>query len=168
MELFISTSRLLIEHHGLHLDAIAGGETAGIPFASYLASALGKPMVYIRKKPKNYGLASQVEGYLKPGSKVLLVEDLITDGGSKRGFLKALEAVETEAHHALVLFDRQQGGTALLAEHGVTLHTVVNRSTALAVGEAEGQVTSSARESVEQYFKDPATWHRERGLLFSP
>ena len=164
MELFVAASRLLFEHRTVHLDAVAGGETAGIPFAAYLASALGKPMVYVRKKPKGYGLASQVEGHLAPGSRVLLVEDLITDGGSKVGFLNALHAAGGKVEHALVLFDRQQGGKELLAGHGVTLHAVVDRHTALTVGEAEGQVTAEAGTSVQDYFEDPAGWQRARGL----
>ncbi|NJL29343.1 MAG: hypothetical protein HC897_16380, partial [Thermoanaerobaculia bacterium] len=105
-------------------QAIAGGETAGIPFASYLAAALGLPLVYVRKKPKDYGIASRVEGRLERGARVVLVEDLITDGGSKLGFLDALAEVGGEVGHAVVLFDREQGGREMLAERGVALHAV--------------------------------------------
>lgn len=166
MQLFVTAARLLCERRGVRFDVVAGGETAGIPFAAFLASALGLPMVYVRKKPKGYGLASQVEGHLEPGQRVLLVEDLITDGGSKLGFVDALEACQTTVTDALVLFDRQQGGEKILARRGITLHAAADRRTTLAVGLAEGHLDQEALESVEQYFEDPAAWHRRRGLEY--
>ncbi len=164
--LFTSAARLLLERRGALPDVVAGGETAGIPFASVLASALGRPMVYVRRKAKGYGLASRVEGHLEAGSRVLLVEDLITDGGSKLGFLDALAEAGGEVGHALVVFDREQGGAELLGERGVRLHAVTDRSAALAAGEAAGLLDDEARRSVEGYFADPEAWHRERGLPF--
>ncbi|MBV9556688.1 MAG: orotate phosphoribosyltransferase, partial [Pseudolabrys sp.] len=65
------------------IDAVAGGETAGIPFAAWVAERMGLPMQYIRKKPKGFGRGAQIEGELKDGQRVLLVEDLATDGKSK-------------------------------------------------------------------------------------
>src|SRR5205814_10362634 len=65
------------------LDVVAGGETAGIPYAAYVSHLLKKPMIYIRKQPKGYGGTKQIEGILDPGKRVLLVEELIMDGLSK-------------------------------------------------------------------------------------
>ena len=64
-------------------DNIAGGETAGIPFAALVAERMGLPMTYVRKKPKGYGRNARIEGVMAEGERVLLVEDLTTDGGSK-------------------------------------------------------------------------------------
>ena len=72
------------------IDAVAGGETAGIPFAAWVADRLNLPMQYIRKKPKGFGRGSQIEGQLLPGQRVLLVEDLATDGRSKINFVNAI------------------------------------------------------------------------------
>ncbi len=74
-----------------YLKNISGGETAGIPFSSFISSALELPMTYIRKEKKKFGKKSQIEGVLNKKDYVILVEDLITDGGSKLEFLKALE-----------------------------------------------------------------------------
>ena len=63
------------------VDMMAGGETAGIPYSSWLSEALSKPMLYVRKKPKGFGRNAQIEGSLSEGAKVILVEDLATDGG---------------------------------------------------------------------------------------
>ena len=71
-------------------DAVAGGETAGIPFAAWIAERLGLPMLYVRKQPKGFGRDAQIEGALAEGARVLLVEDLTTDGGSKIRFAEAL------------------------------------------------------------------------------
>ena len=166
MQLFCAAATTICERRGLKVDAIAGGETAGIPFAAYLAQAMARPMAYVRKKAKGYGIASRVEGHLTPGARVLLVEDLITDGGSKLGFLDAIAQAGAEISDVLVLFDRQQGGTELLARRGVTLHAVADRATTLAAGTAAGVLSAEAVEVVEAYFRDPAGWHRARGLEF--
>lgn len=158
LQLFCAAAHRLLERRRVDCDALAGGETAGIPFAGYLAAALALPIVYVRKKAKGHGLANRVEGHLEPGQRVLLVEDLITDGGSKLGFLDALAAAGGEVHDALVLFDRQQGGDRLLGERGVTLHAVVDRATTLAAGEAEGLLSAEERAAVDEYFRDPNRW----------
>ena len=71
-------------------DNIAGGETAGIPFAALVAERLALPMTYVRKKPKGYGRNARIEGVMREGDRVLLVEDLATDGGSKLSFVDAI------------------------------------------------------------------------------
>src|SRR3954454_13340307 len=75
-------------------DAVAGGETAGIPFAAWLSDRLMLPMLYVRKQAKGFGRNAQVEGRFKDGARVLLVEDLATDGASKVRFVEALRQAE--------------------------------------------------------------------------
>jgi orotate phosphoribosyltransferase len=149
MQLFTALSRSLLERREVAFDALAGGETAGIPFAAYLARDVGKPMLYVRKKAKGYGTASRVEGRLEPGARLLLVEDLITDGGSKLTFIEALREADGGVEDALVLFDRHQGGEALLARHGVRLHALCDRTTALTVAEQAGILGVEARREVD-------------------
>ncbi len=78
------------------LDTVAGGETAGIPFAAWMADRLMLPMQYVRKKPKGFGRDAQIEGYLVEGQRTLLVEDLTTDGRSKVKFCNALRKAGAE------------------------------------------------------------------------
>ena len=100
MSLFVASGRTVLERAGAEYGAVAGGETAGIPFAAYLAQGTGRRMLYVRKKAKGYGIASKVEGQVRTGDRVLLVEDLITDGGSKIGFLEALREAGGEVTDA--------------------------------------------------------------------
>src|ERR1700726_1497120 len=86
------------------VDAIAGGETAGIPFAAWFADRLMLPMLYVRKQPKGFGRGAQIEGQLNEGQRVLLVEDMTTDGGSKVNFCKALRAAGATVDHCFVFF----------------------------------------------------------------
>ena len=97
---------------------------------------------------------------------MLLVEDLITDGGSKLGFLDAITESGAEVRDVLVLFDREQGGGDLLSQRDVALHAVADRSTTLEVGGAAGVLPVEAAGIVEAYFRDPEGWHRERGLEY--
>ena len=84
-------ANMLKKNIGLgNIDYLAGGETAGIPYAAFIAERLEKPMLYVRKKPKGHGLTAQVEGKLDPGQSVLLYEDLITDGLSKINFIQGI------------------------------------------------------------------------------
>lgn len=167
LRLFGAVAALVLDRRGARFDAIAGGETAGIPFAYSLGRDLGKPTLYVRKKAKDYGIATRLEGELPAhGARVLLVEDLITDGGSKMTFIEALRTAGAVVEDALVLFDREQGGTELLAGQGVRLHSVTDRRTAFAVGHSAGLLDESAVSSVDDYFRDPGAWHAARGFAF--
>jgi orotate phosphoribosyltransferase len=86
-----------------NIDVVAGGETAGIPYASFVSHLIKKPMIYIRKQPKGYGGTKQIEGILEPGKRVLLVEDLITDGLSKLRFNIGIRAAGAKMTHCAFL-----------------------------------------------------------------
>ena len=87
------------------ISNIAGGESAGIPFATLIASKLNLPMTYIRKEKKKFGKNSQIEGVIKPKENVILVEDLMTDGGSKLRFFQALENAKCYIRALFVIFN---------------------------------------------------------------
>lgn len=166
LRLYAAVASLVLDRRGAEFDAIAGGETAGIPYGTHLAAALAKPCLYVRKKSKGHGLAARVEGSLRAGQRVLLVEDLITDGGSKVTFLDAIREAGARVTEALVLFDRQQGGDELLAARGVRLHSVIDRETAFAVASRCGLLTASEHASVDEYFRDASAWHAARDLPY--
>ena len=106
--------------------AIAGGETAGIPYAAWLADRAGLPMLYVRKGPKGFGRMAQIEGDMPKGWPVLLVEDLATDGGSKLNFVNALRKAGAEVNHVFVVFHYGifPRGIESLRSIGVKLHAL--------------------------------------------
>src|SRR5690349_23309646 len=85
-------------------DTVVGGETAGIPFAAWMADRLALPMLYVRKKPKDFGRNTQIEGHAVEGQRVLLVEDMTSDGRSKVNFVNALRQAGSKVDHVLVFF----------------------------------------------------------------
>ena len=85
-------------------DVIAGGETAGIPFAAWISELTSLPMIYIRKKSKGFGKNKRIEGDFKPSSNILLVEDLATDGGSKMSFVNAIRDAGGQCNTCFVIF----------------------------------------------------------------
>src|SRR5580693_10347498 len=87
------------------IDAIAGGETAGIPFAAWIADRLSLPMLYVRKQPKGFGRNAQIEGELKDDARVPLVEDLASEGTSKLNFVRAIRQAGGEIGHTFVIFN---------------------------------------------------------------
>jgi orotate phosphoribosyltransferase len=166
MGLFTSFVRVICEHKAVDADVIAGGETAGIPFAAYVAQTLSKPMIYVRKAKKEHGIGSLIEGQLKEGSRVLLVEDLITDAGSKLHFIEAVQDAGGVVNNVLVLFDREQGGRRILEEQGIKLHAVTDMGTALTVAKNSGLLSKMNLKSVSEYMKDMRAWHKKRGLCY--
>lgn len=146
-------------------DVIAGGETAGIPFAAWIAERLGLPMAYVRKKPKGFGRNARIEGVVKAGDRTLLVEDLATDGGSKLGFIEALREAEAEAKHSFVVFHYGifPEGIARLEEAGVSLHALATWWDALAVAESEGYLDQQGIATVRAFLEDPNSWSAAHG-----
>jgi orotate phosphoribosyltransferase len=147
------------------IDAVAGGETAGIPFAAWVADRLHLPMQYVRKKPKGFGRGAQIEGKLDPGQRVLLVEDLATDGRSKVNFVKALREADGQCAHCFVLFfyDIYPEGKKILADLGVTLHHLTTWREVLAVAKTSGQFDPKMLAEVEKFIDDPAGWSKAHG-----
>ncbi|MGP8124898.1 MAG: orotate phosphoribosyltransferase [Nitrososphaerales archaeon] len=105
-----------------NFDVIAGVATAGVTISSPLAFLLKKPMVYVRKEEKGHGLGRQVEGATRPGQKTLVIDDLVTTGGSIISAVEALRKTGCAVKEAAVLVDRLEGGKANLAGAGVRLN----------------------------------------------
>lgn len=147
------------------LDVIAGGETAGIPFAAWIAERLALPMVYVRKKPKGFGRNAQIEGTFQEGDRVLLVEDLATDGGSKLNFVEALRTAGASCAHAFVIFHYGifPKSIADLEAKGVTLHALATWWDVLAVAEETGYLSGDGLAQVRAFLEDPETWSAEHG-----
>lgn len=103
------------------IDVVAGVATAGVTISSPLAYVLKKPMVYVRKEEKGHGLGRQVEGAVKPRWRALVVDDLVTTGGSVVSAVEALRRAGCVVKEAAVLVDRLEGGKANLAAAGVRL-----------------------------------------------
>lgn len=146
-------------------DAVAGGETAGIPFAAWIAERVGLPMLYVRKKPKGFGRDARIEGDLREGSRVLLVEDLTTDGGSKVSFVSALREAGATCAHTIVVF--YYGIFAevpgKLAEQGIKLHYLATWRDVLAEARRGGYFDPATMDEVERFLDHPLAWSAAHG-----
>tara|TARA_B100000925_G_scaffold286484_1_gene264297 strand:- start:829 stop:1500 length:672 start_codon:yes stop_codon:yes gene_type:complete len=147
------------------LDALAGGETAGIPFAAWLAERTGLPMQYVRKKPKGFGRDARIEGDIHEGQRVLLVEDLMTDGGSKLSFIESLRTAGAECAHTFVIFyyDIFKDTPERLAAEGVALHYLTTWWDVLAASRESGAFDDATLEQVEAFLHDPRGWSAAHG-----
>lgn len=146
-------------------DAIAGGETAGIPFAAWIADRLALPMQYVRKKPKGFGRDARIEGQIREGQRVLLVEDLTTDGGSKVNFVEAIREAGGECAHTIVVFyyDIFPEVRERLADHGITLHHLATWRDVLAEARAGDYFETSTMDEVEAFLDKPLDWSAAHG-----
>ncbi len=145
-------------------DNIAGGETAGIPFAALVAERMALPMTYVRKKPKGYGRNARIEGTMGEGERVLLVEDLTTDGGSKLSFVDAIRETGASCGHTAVIFyyDIFPETIKTLGDHGVTLHHLCTWWDVLAEARASAAFDEATLGEVEAFLNDPRKWQAER------
>ena len=117
-------------------------------------------MVYVRKKPKGFGRMAQIEGEMPEGSKVLLVEDLTTDGGSKLNFIDALRKAGGKVNHTYVVFHYGifQESLSNMAKLGVKLHALATWWDVLEVARENNLYTKSQLDIVENYLDDPENW----------
>jgi len=146
-------------------DNIAGGETAGIPFAALMADRMALPMTYVRKKPKGYGRNARIEGVMTEGQRVLLVEDLATDGGSKLSFVQAIRDTGASCAHTAVIFFYGifPGVEEALAAEGVKLHHLCTWHDVLAEARTRGIFDAATLGSVADYLADPLAWSGAHG-----
>jgi orotate phosphoribosyltransferase len=154
-----------------NIDVVAGGETAGIPYASFVSHLIKKPMIYIRKQPKGYGGTKQIEGILEAGKRVLLVEDLITDGLSKLRFNIGIRGAGAKMTHCLCVFDyasdrlNQHEGRDNLAKNDIVLHVLANWDDVLDTGLSKSYFSANASEQIVDFLKDAENWGRKMGFV---
>jgi len=146
-------------------DVVAGGETAGIPYAAWIAERLGLPMQYVRKKPKGFGRNAQIEGDVREGARTLLVEDLTTDGRSKINFCQALRSAGAVVDHVFVNFyyDIFPESKKILGELNVKLHYLATWWDILAVVKKGGYLGAPQIAEVESFLHAPAQWSAAHG-----
>jgi len=145
-------------------DNIAGGETAGMPFGALIAERLALPMTYVRKKPKGYGRNARIEGVMSEGQRVLLVEDMTTDGGSKLSFVDAIRETGATCAHTAVIFyyDIFPETTKTLGDHGVQLHHLCTWWDVLAQARRGEYFDTTTLDAVEEFLKAPRDWQAAR------
>lgn len=157
---------LLAQDIGLEsLDVIAGGETAGIPYAAFLSERMDLPMAYVRKKPKGHGKMAQIEGDLHEGQRVLLSEDLQTDGGSKKVFVNALREAGAIVDHAFVVFHYGvfEASIKNMEDLGITLHALTTWPEVLKTAESIGYFDAKTLKSVREFLDNPVAWSVANG-----
>lgn len=157
---FVKTelARVILENFD-DVDAIAGVATGAIAQGALVADMLNKPFVYVRSKPKDHGLENLIEGELKPGMKVVVVEDLISTGGSS---LKAVEAIRNNACDVIGMVAAYTYGfeTAISAfqKAKVKLITLTNYEAVIDVALKTGYITENQIALLDSWRKSPSTW----------
>lgn len=140
-------------------DVIAGTATAGIPHAAWLASALEAPMVYVRSSSKSHGRENQIEGRLSPEQKVLLVEDLVSTGGSA---LQAASALQEQGAHVIAICAIFTYGLDLaersFQDAGIPLHTLTDFPTLVDVARQHSDLGENDVSSLREWREDPEAW----------
>ena len=146
-------------------DAVAGGETAGIPFAAFIAERLNLPMQYVRKKSKGFGRNARIEGDIKKGQRILLVEDLTTDGGSKLSFAEAIREAGAEVKHTFVVFyyDIFKDSMKKLNDNDLRLHYLATWWDVLNFAKKTNKFDKKTLFSVEDYLNNPIDWSNNNG-----
>lgn len=144
-------------------DNIAGGETAGIPFGALVAERMALPMTYVRKKAKGYGKNARIEGVMSKGQRVLLVEDLTTDGGSKISFVNAIrETGATCAHTAVIFYYGIFPETEItLKKHGIKLHFLCTWWDVLAEAKNQNVFDKNTLLEVTSFLNSPESWQKK-------
>ena len=154
-----------IKNNNLSYDLLAGGETAGIPYAAFLADKLNKPMIYVRKKPKGFGINKQIEGNFQKNDNTLLVEDLATDGGSKIIFVNALREAGLKVKDIFVIFyyDIFDFASSELSKLDVKIHSLCTWSDIIKYIESEKILSQSEILNLKEFLYNPNMWRENHG-----
>lgn len=146
-----------------NVEIIAGTATAGIPHAAWVSELLDLPMCYVRSKAKGHGKGNQIEGKAGAGQKVVVIEDLISTGGSVITAVEALREAGCEVLGVVSIFTYElEKGKERLADANIPAYSLTDFSALVEVAEAKGYITEDDMASLNEWKKDPAEW----GKLF--
>ena len=154
----VELCRLIMEEFG-EADAVAGVATGAIAQGALVADTLGLPYVYVRATPKNHGLENLIEGNLIPGQKVVVIEDLISTGGSSLKAVEAIRAAGCEVVGMAAIFTYEfPVAVENFRNAGVTLRTLSNYNSMLDAALATNYIKAEDIETLKEWRKDPANW----------
>ena len=164
-DFIIDRSIQYFNENGIDNEIIAGGETAGIPYAAFISQKLKKPMIYIRKKPKGFGINKQIEGEFKKNQSTLLVEDLATDGGSKITFVNAIREAGLIVKDIFVIFyyDIFDFEKSDLSKLNVKIHSLCTWKNIVSYLEKNNVYTETEIKSLKEFLNDPQGWRIKNG-----
>ncbi|NBI29449.1 orotate phosphoribosyltransferase [Chengkuizengella marina] len=138
------------------VEVIAGTSTAGIPHAAWVSDKLRLPMIYIRDKAKGHGKKNQIEGLLKPDQKVIVIEDLISTGGSSLKAAKAVEEAGGYVQAVVAIFTYQfEKASKTFVEENIQLHTLSNYTALIQIASDMGKVDSEDLELLQSWRHNP-------------
>jgi orotate phosphoribosyltransferase len=138
---------------------VAGVATGAIAHGVLVAEKLGLPFVYVRSEAKEHGLGNQIEGYLEPGQKVVVIEDLISTGGSSLNAVKALREAGCDVAGMAAIFTYEfNKASDGFAAAGCELHTLSNYTTLIETAVLTGYIGESEVQTLKQWRADPSVW----------
>ena len=151
--------------NNLNFDILAGGETAGIPYAAFLSDKLNKPMIYIRKKPKGFGINKQIEGNFIKNQNAMIIEDLATDGGSKIIFVNALRNAGLKVQDIFVIFyyDIFDFKSSELSKLNIKIHSLCTWKDIINYIENEKIFSKSEISNLKEFLSSPNSWREKYG-----
>ena len=151
------------EKNKIKFDLVAGGETAGIPYAAIISEKIKKPMVYIRKKPKGFGQNQQIEGNFKEKEKAILIEDLATDGGSKVVFVEAMRKAGLIVNDIFVIFyyDIFNLENSVLSKLNVNIHSLCTWKDIISVIEKKSIYKENDIKNLKKFLSNPDDWRKD-------
>ena len=163
--LIAEAMKAILNKVGARIDTVSGVATAGIPHATSLANLIERPLIYVRSSPKEHGLKNQVEGILKPGQAVVVVEDLISTGGSA---IKAIEAVREAGgvvEHCLGIFSYDfPEAKDRFEKSQCQLHTILNLDFLLKFAMEQGLIALEEKQVVDSWIQNPFEWGKQQGF----
>lgn len=153
------------ESQNSDFDIVAGTSTAGIPWASWISNRLNKPMAYIRSEKKGHGAGNQIEGVDVEGKTVLIIEDLISTGGSSFSAVKAVREGGGSCVAVVAIFTYDfEKARMIFKEGGCKLLTITNFSTLVNIAKKNGFLTDREQALVLSWNKDPQNWGPKHGF----
>jgi len=162
-ELIMNEALSYFKKNKIQFDLVAGGETAGIPYAAIISEKIKKPMVYIRKKPKGFGQNQQIEGHFKKKEKAILIEDLATDGGSKVVFVEAMRKAGLIVNDIFVIFyyDIFNLENSVLPKLNINIHSLCTWKDILSVIEKKNIYKENDIKNLEKFLSNPDDWRKD-------
>ena len=149
----------------LEFDLVAGGETAGIPYAAIISEKIKKPMLYVRKKPKGFGKNQQIEGEFEENQDAILIEDLATDGGSKVIFVEAMRKAGLVVKDIFVIFyyDIFNFEDSVLSKLDVKIHSLCTWKDIISVMEKRNLFSQIDIGNLKEFLSSPDEWRTKNG-----